>query len=213
MKKTFAAILTVLAMLVALVLPAMAFSETTADEANVRGVATTLEDGEYAVGYTLTTETGTTKPVVPVRLLVQDGSAYAKIAFNDPEIDKLYLDDIVYLPVDFTSSHNIKGKLPIFILPLSGFQEDQSFIVHTRGCNLPEFLDTYTLNVKDYDANFDADVQAAEVQESISGAQPVKFYHWQTGGASKAIGPFIFLAVVALAIACWDYFDKKRSNQ
>lgn len=187
MKKTIASLLTALAMVVALVLPMASF-------------AATLSDGEYAVDYTIVGN-GTTKLVEPARLVIEEGKTYARLAWNDPEVDKLILDGETYLPIDYTKSHNIQGKLPVFLIPVTALGEDQTFEVHTRGVNLE--IDTYTLNMKDYDADFDADAQAEAVQKDISGAQPVKFYKWKTGQAFSVWGPFAFLAIEAIAIAAW----------
>ena len=95
MKKTIAAVLTAFAMIVALVLPMSAFA-----------LDADLADDVYAVDYTLTGD-GTMKMVEPAKLVVKDGKAYARLAWNDPEVDKLYLGGDTFLPVDFTKSHNI----------------------------------------------------------------------------------------------------------
>ncbi|MBQ8082588.1 MAG: hypothetical protein IJ241_00240, partial [Clostridia bacterium] len=79
MKKTIAAVLTAFAMIVALVLPMSAFA-----------LDADLADDVYAVDYTLTGD-GTMKMVEPAKLVVKDGKAYARPAWNDPEVDKLYL--------------------------------------------------------------------------------------------------------------------------
>ena len=41
--------------------------------------------------------------------------------------DKLVSGGKTFLPVDFTKSHNIQGKLPVFLLPLSQFGKDLDF--------------------------------------------------------------------------------------
>ncbi len=194
MKKTFAAVLTVFALIAALVLPVTAFA-----------LDTDLADGVYAVDYTLTGD-GTMKMVEPAKLSVKDGKAYARLAWNDPEIDKLYLDGETYLPVDFTKSHNIQGKLPIFEIPLKAYGEDLAFRVHSRGVNLD--LDDYVLNMKAYDPDFDPAELNASVAEGIRGAQPVKFYKWSTGMSSSIWGPFALLAAVAVAIVVWEKKQK-----
>lgn len=194
MKKTLAAVLTALVTIVALVLPMSAFA-----------LDTDLPDDVYSVDYTLTGD-GTMKMVEPAKLVVKDGKTYARLAWNDPEVDKLYLGGDPYLPVDFTKSHNIQGKLPIFELPLKAFGEDLAFQVHSRGVNLD--LDDYVLNMKAYDADFDATELEASVAEGIRGAQPVKFYKWHTGMSSSIWGPFALLAAVAVAIFAWGRWKK-----
>ena len=194
MKKTIAAVLTAFAMIVALVLPMSAFA-----------LDADLADDVYAVDYTLTGD-GTMKMVEPAKLVVKDGKAYARLAWNDPEVDKLYLGGDTFLPVDFTKSHNIMGKLPVFELPLKAFGEDLAFQVHTRGVNLD--LDDYVLNMKAVDPDFDATELNASVAEGIRGAQPVKFYKWHTGMSSSLWGPFALLAAVALAIFAWGKIKK-----
>lgn len=195
MKKTIAAVLTAMAMVVALVLPMTAFA-----------AEKTLPDGNYDVDYVIGGD-GTMKLVEPATLTVEQGKTYARLAWNDPEVDKLYLGEEVLLPVDYTKSHNIEGKLPVFLLPLSQFGEDIAFQVHSRGVNLD--LDDYTLNMKQYDPDFDATAIKEAVQQDISGAQPVKFYKWHTGMSSSIWGPFVFLAVEALAIFAWIKIQKR----
>lgn len=266
MKKTIAAVLTALAMVVALVLPMTAFADDKAptpqkkyeeeykavreepdydvvvedfdeeevdtgeaEEASVvvdvdadeeldldadlalpsvalKGLDIDLPDGDYDIDYDIS-GTGTMKLVEPAKLTVKDGKAFARLAWNDPEVDKLYLNGETLLPVDFTKSHNIQGKLPVFLLPLSQFGKDIDFNVHTRGVNLE--LDDYKLNMKKYDPNFDATALQAKVQEDISGAQPVKFYKWRTGMSWSVWGPFVFLAAVAAAIFGWTRTHKR----
>lgn len=270
MKKTIAAVLTALAMVVALVIPMTAFADdktptnvkpyeesfkATADEPeydvevedvdeedveidievedvdvpdadvdvdvevpeaevtlptlSVKGLAIDLADGDYDIDYSLT-GTGTMKLVVPALLTVKGGQAFAKLAWNDPEVDKLYLNGEEILPVDYTKSHNISGKLPVFEMPLSGFNKDIDFDVHTRGVNLE--LDQYKLNMKEYNPNFDATALQAKVQQDIEGAQPVKFYKWHTGMSSSLWGPFAFLGAEAVAIAAWIAAKKNKKE-
>lgn len=261
MKKTIAAVLTAMAMVVALVLPMTAFADDKAptpakkyeeeykatrgepdydvivdafeeedaeageetEDASVvvdvdtdvdvdlpsvavKGLKVDLSDGEYDIDYTVS-GTGTMKLVEPAKLVVKGGQAFARLAWNDPEVDRLVLNGVDYLPVDFTKSHNIQGKLPVFLLPLSQFGKDLDFNIHTRGVNLE--IDDYTLNMKKYDPDFDATALKAKVQEDISGAQPVKFYKWRTGMKSSIWGPFAFLAAVALAIFGWSKAHKR----
>ncbi|MBO7681690.1 MAG: hypothetical protein ILO43_08635 [Clostridia bacterium] len=266
MKKTIAALLTALAMVLVLVLPMTAFAddkaptpkkpyeeefsasrtekdydvvvddydavEADADEAEdaslvvdvdaddvdvdvtlpsvkVKALDIDLPDGEYDIDYDISGN-GTMKLVEPAKLVVKDGKAFARLAWNDPEIDKLYLNGETLLPVDFTKSHNIQGKLPVFLVPLAKFGKDLAFDVHTRGVNLE--LDQYKLNMKQYDPKFDATALKEKVQQDISGAQPVKFYKWRTGMKSSLWGPFAFLAVEALALLGWNKYWKKKDE-
>lgn len=271
MKKTIAAVLTALAMVVALVLPMTAFADDkaptpvkpyeeeytatrnepadydvvadedaeeadvdTEEEASVivdadaddvdvdvdadvalpavtlKGLDIDLPDGDYDIDYDIS-GTGTMKLVEPAKLTVKDGKAFARLAWNDPEVDKLYLNGETFLPVDFTKSHNIQGKLPVFLLPLSKFGKDLAFDVHTRGVNLE--LDQYKLNMKQYDPNFDATAIKEKVAQDISGAQPVKFYKWRTGMKSSVWGPFAFLGAEALALLGWNKSWKKKKDE
>lgn len=199
MKKTLAAVLSTLALVLCLSVPAFAVADA----------SSALPDGNYDVDYTLVGD-GTTKLVEPALLTVKDGKNYVRLAFNDPEVDKLVKNGTEYLPVDFTKSHNIQGKLPVFELPLSAFDKDISFQVHTRGVNLE--VDRYTVNVKPYDPNFDATAIKESVAEGIRGAQPVKFYGWSIGKSSSIWGPFVFLAVEAVAIYGWIALQKKKDE-
>lgn len=195
MKKTIAAVFAALALVVALVLPMSAFA-----------LDADLPADAYPVDYTLTGD-GTMKMVEPAKLVVKDGKAYARLAWNDPEVDKLYVDGETYLPVDFTKSHNIQGKLPVFLVPLKAYGKDLAFEVHSRGVNLD--TDDYVLNMKAYDADFDTTELEASVAEGIRGAQPVKFYKWHTGMSSSVWGPFALLAAVAVAIFAWGKLKKE----
>ncbi len=269
MKKTIAAILTALAMIVALVLPMTAFADDktptnvkpyeekyeasgtekdynvvvedfedadeevadTAEEVEivvdddvdvdadvdaalpdvqVKGLTVDLPDGNYDIDYDLS-GTGIMKLVEPATLTVKDGQAYARLAWNFPEVDKLIVNGKTLLPVDYTKSHNITGKLPVFLVPLSQFGKDLDFDVHTRGVNLE--LDQYKLNMKEYDPNFDATELKAKVAEGIRGAQPSKFYKWHTGMKSSVWGPFAFLAAEALALLAWNKSWKKKKDE
>lgn len=194
MKKTIAAVFAALALVVALVLPMSAFA-----------LDADLPDDVYSVDYTLTGD-GTMKMVEPAKLVVKDGKAYARLAWNDPEVDKLYVDGVTFLPVDFTKSHNIQGELPVFEVPLKAYGKDLAFEVHSRGVNLD--TDDYVLNMKAFDVDFDATELEASVAEGIRGAQPVKFYKWHTGMSSSVWGPFALLAAVAVAIFAWGKLKK-----
>ena len=175
----------------------------------IKGLKIDLPDGNYDIDYTIS-GTGTMKLVEPATLTVKDGQAFARLAWNDPEVDKLYFGGETLLPVDFTKSHNIQGKLPVFLLPLANFGKDVNFDVHTRGVNLE--LDQYKLNMKEYDPNFDATALKAKVQEDITGAQPIKFYKWKTGMKSSLWGPWAFLAVEAAALFGWSKFWNKKDE-
>lgn len=181
--------------------------DVTLPAVKVKALDIDLPDGEYDINYDIS-GSGTMKLVEPAKLVVKDGKAFARLAWNDPEIDKLYLNGTEYLPVDFTKSHNIQGKLPVFLVPLAKFGQNLDFDVHTRGVNLE--LDKYRLNMKQYDPNFDATALKEKVQQDISGAQPVKFYKWRTGMKSSLWGPFAFLAAVALAIFAWGRAHKNE---
>ncbi len=184
-------------------------ADATLPSAQIKGLKIDLPDGNYDIDYDLS-GTGTMKLVEPATLVVKDGQAFARLAWNDPEVDKLYLNGQTLLPMDFTKSHNITGKLPVFLMPLSKFGKDLAFDVHTRGVNLE--LDQYKLNMKEYDPNFDATELKAKVAESIRGAQPVKFYKWHTGMKSSVWGPFAFLAVTALALFVWNQKWNKKDE-
>ena len=54
----------------------------------VKGLDIDLADGDYAIDYDLSGN-GTMKLVEPAKLTVKDGKAFARLAWNDPEVDKL----------------------------------------------------------------------------------------------------------------------------
>lgn len=182
MKKTFVSIAAVLVLVFAMVIPGFA-----------------LEDGTYAVDYTLTTETGIQHEFVPVKLVVADGKTYARIVFNDAEVDKLILAGEEILPTTQMKSpyKNATGTYNVFELPVS-LGEDIAFTLHTRGNNL--VTDDYTLTVATYDEDFDADAQTKAVEQLNFGAQEYRFYHWHVGMSFSVWGPFVLLGLTALAI-------------
>lgn len=190
MMKKFVSVLVSLVMVLAMVVPAFA-----ADAAK-----TDLKDGSYAVDYTISTETGIQKLILPATLLVKDGKAYVQLVFNDTEVDKLYLGDEEILPVAETKSgyRFDTGTYQVFELPVADFGEDVNFVLHTRGNNL--VTDNYTVNVADYDADFDAEAQAEAVQQDNLGAKESRFYDWHVGMPFSLWGPFAFIALVAIAI-------------
>lgn len=199
MKKTVTSLLLSAVLLLAFLVPAFA----------AKAAATKLEDGSYAVDYEVKSKTGIQKPVLPVSLEVKDGKAYAKIIWNDPEVDKLYLGEEVLLPAGTVKIKHKNGKLPCFLVPIAKFGKPQTFVLHTRGNNLE--TDEYTLTVAAYDKDFDADFQAEVVAMDNEGAQPIRFYKWNTGGSYLVWGPFVLLAVSALAtLLTLKKFDDSR---
>ncbi len=183
MKKTVLSLLLVFVLMLTLTVPAFA-----------------LDDGTYPVDYDIKTETGIQKCLIPADLLVEDGEYFVKLVFNDPEVDKLYLDGEEILPIGSIDSpyKNFIGQFNVFKLPLAAFNEDITFVLHTRGNNL--VTDEYIINVSEYDEAFDADAQSAEVKADNIGAQESRFYDWHTGMSASLLGPFVFLGIVAAAI-------------
>ena len=182
MKKKLASLVAVLVLVFAMVVPSFA-----------------LKDGTYAVDYTLTTETGVQWELLPVNLVVKDGDTYARLVFNDTEVDKLYIGDDVYEPVDETKSgyKNDRDTYNVFEIPVK-VGADTEFTLHTRGNNL--VTDEYVVNVSAYDKNFDADAQAEEVATKNLGTRNYRFYKWETGKSYYVWGPFLFLAIEAVVI-------------
>ncbi len=183
MKKILAIVAIVATLMLTMVVPAFA-----------------LSDGTYAVDYKISTETGIQKLILPAKLVVKDGKQYAELVFNDVEVDKLYLESTEILPVGQTKSGygNDIGTYNVFQLPIEGTGVKTTFVLHTRGNNL--VTDDYTITLSDYDANFDAEQQAADVKADNLGAQESRFYDWSVGQSFSIWGPFVFLAGVAVAI-------------
>ena len=121
MKKILAIFALVFTLMLTIVVPAFAIS-----------------DGTYAVDYTISTETGIQKLILPAKLIIKDGKQYAELVFNDVEVDKLYLGDVEILPVGQTKSgyKNDIGTYNVFNLPIEGTGVDTEFVLHTRGNNL-----------------------------------------------------------------------------
>ncbi|MBR6513081.1 MAG: hypothetical protein IKT24_06425 [Clostridia bacterium] len=159
-----------------------------------------LDGWKYAVDYTIKTETGIQKLLLPAMLIERDGKYYAELVFNDPEVDKLYLGDQEILPVSTRKApyKNYSGKYNVFELPIAALGEDVEFVLHTRGNNLE--TDKYVINMPESDPNFDAAAQLDAVKADNFGAQPLRFYDWHVGMSSSVWGPFVFLAIEALAI-------------
>ncbi|MCR4747496.1 MAG: hypothetical protein K5836_03390 [Clostridiales bacterium] len=183
MKKTVLSFFLALLLMVALFIPAFAFS-----------------GDKYAVDYTIKTETGIQKLFLPAMLIERDGNYFAELVFNDPEVDKLYLGNAEILPTDTIKSpyRNYTGKYNVFELPIAALGEDTEFVLHTRGNNLQ--TDKYVINMPAFDQDFDAAAQLEAVKADNFGAQPLRFYGWHVGMSSSLWGPFVFLAVEALAI-------------
>ena len=183
MKKTVLSIVLALVLMLALFVPAFAF------------------DGDkYAVDYTLKTETGIQKLLLPAMLIERDGKYLAELVFNDAEVDKLYLGDQEILPVGERKSpyKNYTGTYQIFELPIEALNEDVEFVLHTRGNNL--VTDKYVINMPEFDPSFDAAAQLEAVKADNFGAQESRFYDWHTGMSVSVWGPFLFLGIEALAL-------------
>lgn len=170
--------------------------------------ALALDDGKYSVDYTISTETGIQKLLVPAAVVVVDGKEYIELVFNDSEVDKLYYEDQEILPIGEAPApyKNFIGKYQVFDLPLDGYNKDIPFVLHTRGNNL--VTDEYIINVSEYDEAFDADAKREEVKRDNIGAQESRFYDWHTGMSVSLWGPFVFLGIVAIAI----YITGKKIN-
>ncbi|MDD6808474.1 MAG: hypothetical protein PUD72_08565 [Oscillospiraceae bacterium] len=183
MKKILAIFALVFTLMLTIVVPAFAIS-----------------DGTYAVDYTISTETGIQKLILPAKLIIKDGKQYAELVFNDVEVDKLYLGDVEILPVGQTKSgyENDIGTYNVFNLPIEGTGVDTEFVLHTRGNNLQ--TDIYKISLAAVDESFDAEAQAEEVKADNLGAQESRFYNWSVGQSFSIWGPFVFLAGVAAAI-------------
>ena len=207
MRKSIAAVLTAMAMVVALVLPMTAFADTTpantsgkaydetfvpskdepayevvveeedvdvdvdvADEeevtlvvdvddddvslvdaakekandlsAKIKAIDIDLPDGEFDIDYDLTG--GAWKLAAPAKLFVKDGKSYARLTFNNPDLEKIIFNGKEILPTKWVNN------LPVFDLPILAWGAAKTFDLYNKAGD----VETYSLNMKKYDPNF-----------------------------------------------------------
>lgn len=118
--------------------------------AKVKAIDIDLPDGEYDIDYDLTG--GAWKLAAPAKLFVKDGKSYARLAFNNPDLEKIVFNGKEILPTKWINVDGIKGKLPVFDLPILAWGAAKSFDLYNKAGD----VETYSLNMKKYDPNFTA---------------------------------------------------------
>lgn len=146
--------------------------------AKLKGIDIDLPNGEFDIDYNLTG--GSWKLAAPAKLFVKDGKSYARLTFNNPDLEKIILNGKEILPTKWVNVDGIKGKLPVFDLPLLAFGAAQGFDLYNKKGD----VETYNLTFKDYDPNF---VAGTDVDAETSG----KIYNYvdSNNGAHHVYAP------------------------
>lgn len=118
--------------------------------AKIKAIDIDLPDGEFDIDYDLTG--GAWKLAAPAKLFVKDGKSYARLAFNNPDLEKIVFNGKEILPTKWINVDGIKGKLPVFDLPILAWGAAKTFDLYNKAGD----VETYSLNMKKYDPNFKA---------------------------------------------------------
>ena len=116
----------------------------------IKAIDIDLPDGEFDIDYDLTG--GAWKLAAPAKLFVKDGKSYARLTFNKPDLEKIVFNGKEILPTKWINVDGIKGKLPVFDLPILAWGAAKTFDLYTKNGD----VETYSLNMKKYDPNFKA---------------------------------------------------------
>lgn len=120
----------------------------------IKAIDIDLPDGEFDIDYDLTG--GAWKLAAPAKLFVKDGKSYARLTFNNPDLEKIIFNGKEILPTKWVNN------LPVFDLPILGWGAAKTFDLYTKAGD----VETYSLTMKEYDPNFvapefNADLTAA----------------------------------------------------
>lgn len=118
--------------------------------AKIKAIDIDLPDGEFDIDYDLTG--GAWKLAAPAKLFVKDGKSYARLTFNNPDLEKIVFNGKEILPTKWVNVDGIKGKLPVFDLPILAWGAAKGFDLYNKAGD----VETYSLNMKEYDPNFKA---------------------------------------------------------
>lgn len=118
--------------------------------AKIKAIDIDLPDGEFDIDYDLTG--GAWKLAAPAKLFVKDGKSYARLTFNNPDLEKIVFNGKEILPTKWVNVDGIKGKLPVFDLPILAWGAAKTFDLYNKNGD----VETYNLGVKKYDPNFTA---------------------------------------------------------
>lgn len=118
--------------------------------AKIKAIDIDLPNGEFDIDYNLTG--GAWKLAAPAKLFVKDGKSYARLTFNNPDLEKIIFNGKEILPTKWINVDGIKGKLPVFDLPILAWGAVKGFDLYNKNGD----VETYNLSVKKYDPNFKA---------------------------------------------------------
>lgn len=121
--------------------------------ASIQALDVNLPNGEFDIDYKLSD--GAWKLATPAKLFVKDGKSYARLAFNNPDLEKIILNGKEILPTKWINVDGIKGKLPVFDLPLLALGAKTGFDLYNKNGD----VETYDLTVNKYDTAVSADVE------------------------------------------------------
>lgn len=116
--------------------------------AKIKAIDIDLPDGEFDIDYDLTG--GAWKLALPAKLFVKDGKSYARLTFNNPDLEKIVFNGKEILPTKWVNVDGIKGKLPVFDLPILAWGAVKGFDLYNKNGD----VEKYSLNMKKYDPNF-----------------------------------------------------------
>ena len=183
--------------------------------AKVKAIDIDLPNGEFDIDYDLTG--GAWKLAAPAKLFVKDGKSYARLTFNKPDLEKIIFNGKEILPTKWINVDGIKGKLPVFDLPILAWGAAKTFDLYTKNGD----VETYSLNMKKYDPNFKAPEFNADL--TAEGGKMLNYVDSNNGAhhvlnpaetrvakesKAKLTGPIAVLVAEALAgVALMMVFD------
>lgn len=95
---------------------------------------TDLEDGEYSIEVSLEGGSGKASISSPATLIIEGGTAYARIEWSSPYYDYMIVGDEKYLPV------NTEGN-SVFEIPVYVFDEKMSVTADTTAMSVPHEIE------------------------------------------------------------------------
>ncbi len=187
--------------------------------AKIKAIDIDLPDGEFDIDYDLTG--GAWKLAAPAKLFVKDGKSYARLTFNKPDLEKIIFNGKEILPTKWINVDGIKGKLPVFDLPILAWGAAKTFDLYTKNGD----VETYSLNMKKYDPNFKAPAFNADL--TAEGGKMLNYVDSNNGAhhvlnpaetrvakesKAKLIAPIAVLVGEALVGLALMFTSRKKKN-
>ena len=187
--------------------------------AKVKAIDIDLPNGEFDIDYDLTG--GAWKLAAPAKLFVKDGKSYARLTFNKPDLEKIIFNGKEILPTKWINVDGIKGKLPVFDLPILAWGAAKTFDLYTKNGD----VETYSLNMKKYDPSFKAPEFNADL--TAEGGKMLNYVDSNNGAhhvlnpaetrvakesKAKLTGPIAVLVAEALAGVALMFGSRKKKN-